>query len=309
MNEAPPGQGFVAGTRVATPDGPVAVQDVRIGDTLLDGSRTPRRVSWVGRLALSAAHLAAQPDARPIRVQAGALGDGAPERDLLVAPMTELAVQLPNGRAVSLSARLLLNERTVLREPDGAAVELYEIELEGASGVVAEGIVAATLLPNHTAAEYRIAMVRAHGMVFTRAGCMAGPLMGRVDAVEHGLVYGWAMDKDRPWMRVGLELVVNGRVVNATMAALRRNDLVQAGVGDGGCGFHLDPLPPLPADRTLLVQVRRAIDGQDLPGSPVLLDKAGGPAQVLEALKPVSPAQAAMARQVLRAALDKLQMP
>jgi hypothetical protein len=307
MSEGPPGQGFAAGTLVATPTGTMRVESVQIGNQLLDMAGVARRVAWVGRLAQTPAYLASSPDARAIRITVGALGDGLPQRELLVAPMTELGVSLPNGARVTLAARLLLNEKTILRDGDAQARELFEIELDGGQGVLAEGVQAGSLLANHTATEYRIATVRARDMVFTRAGCMPGPLLGRVDVAERGLIYGWAMDEERPWMRVGLELVVNGRVLTATMASMRRNDLIQASVGDGSCGFHIEPSPPLPTDKTILIQVRRAMDGTDLPGSPVLLDKEGGPAQILEALRPTSPAQAAVARSVLRAGLDKLQ--
>lgn len=309
MSDAPAGQGFASGTLIATPAGPRRVETLAIGDEVLDATGTPARVTWVGRLALGAAYLASRPDARPIRVQAGALGEGLPERDLIVAPLTELHVNVPGEPVVTLSARIMLNEINMRRDtgqPDG--LELFEVELEGAAcGLIAEGVPAGRLLPRHTTSEYHIACCRTRAWVHTRAGCLPGPLLGRVDMVDHGVIYGWAMDEKRPWMRIGLEVLINGRIHAATMAAMRRNDLVQAGVGDGHCGFQIELDPPLPTDRTLLVQVRRAGDGVDLPGSPVLLSKSGGPAEILESLNPKSPARAAAARDVLRAGLDKLQ--
>ncbi|ODU62340.1 MAG: hypothetical protein ABS99_00895 [Acetobacteraceae bacterium SCN 69-10] len=309
MNEMPAGQGFAAGTMVATASGRRNVELLDIGDEVLDATGTPRRVRWTVRIVLTAAHLTAQPEARPIRVRAGALGEGMPRRDLVVAPLTELAVVLPTRALVTLSARLLMNDHTILRDSGTDRLELFEVELDGDAGLIAEDLPAGFALPNHATPDQRTAAVRARKLVNARGGCLPGPLLGRVDCAERGLLYGWAIDEARPLMRVALEILVNGRVFTGAMASLRRNDLVRAGIADGACWFHIEPNPPLPADRTLLVQVRRADDGLDLPGSPVLLDKAGGPAQLLEALKPASPAQTAAMRDVLRAGLDTLQAP
>jgi hypothetical protein len=123
----------------------------------------------------------------------------------------------------------------------------------------------------------------------------------------HGLFYGWALDEARPWRRVALEIVVNGQVHAATLAMRRREDLVRAGMGDGSCGFHFEPMPPLPADRALLVQVRRMEDGVDLPGSPVLLASGGGAGEVLAGLQPAGPAQDAELRAALRGGIERLQ--
>jgi hypothetical protein len=309
MIESPAGQGFAAGTGIATATGRRSVEQLAINDEVLDAGGTQRRVTWVGRTLIAAAHLATRPDSAPIRVSAGSLGDGLPRRDLLVAPQTELGVVLPNGDAATVPAHLLMNEINILRLQAGPDVELFEVELAGGGGVIAEDLPAGLVLPGHGSPAQCIATLRARAWVSARAGCLPGPLLGRIDAAEHGLFYGWALDEARPWIRVALEIVVNGRVFTAILAAHRREDLVRAGMGDGSCAFHFEPSPPLPSDRTLLVQVRRADDGVDLPGSPILLDKGGAAGQVLAALQPVTPAQSAEIRAALRSGLDRLQAP
>lgn len=306
MTETPAGQGFATGTAIATATGRRAIERVTIGDEVLDAGGTPRRVSWVGRIAITAAHLAERPEARPVRVGVGALGEEVPRRELVVAPCTELGVVLPNGDAATVPAHLLVNDINIMRMPAEQDAELFEVELEGGGGVIAEDLPAGLLLPDHGSPAQSIAMVRARTWVSGRAGCLPGPLLGRIDAGGHGLFYGWALDEARPWRRVALEIVINGQVFTATMAAHRREDLVRAGMGDGCCAFHFEPVPPLPSDRVLLVQVRRADDGVDLPGSPLLLDKGGAAAQVLAALQPANPAQAAELRAALRGGLDRL---
>ena len=58
---------FTPGTRVYTPAGSVAVQDVRPGDHLLTRDSGMQQVVWVGRRTLSAVEIAADPALAPIR--------------------------------------------------------------------------------------------------------------------------------------------------------------------------------------------------------------------------------------------------
>lgn len=310
MTDPLPGQGFAAGTAIATTTGQRRVERLAIGDMLLDAAGAERRVAWVGRIMLSARMLAEHPEMRPVRIAADALGPGLPRRDLVVTPRTELGVVTPDGVAATVPAHLLVNGLTIDHLPEGEAAELFELEVEGGGwgggGVLAEDAPAGLVLPGHGGPAQAIAMLRARGWVSSRAGCLPGRLLGRVDSAAHGLFYGWALDEARPWYRVAVEIMVNGQVLTATLATHRRDDLVRAGMGDGACAFHFEPMPPLPSDRPLLVQVRRMEDGADLPGSPVLLPSGGGAGEVLAALHPSSPAQAAELRAALRGGLDRL---
>lgn len=84
---------FAAQTMIETEDGPVAAGDLRVGMRVRtrDGGFQPIR--WVGKRYLSAAHLAAQPKLRPIRVAADSLSLGLPHVDLLVSPQHRLLVR------------------------------------------------------------------------------------------------------------------------------------------------------------------------------------------------------------------------
>ncbi len=75
---------FTGGTMIATPTGPCPVEALRVGDTVqtLDGSAKPIR--WIGSRKFAAATLARRENLRPVRITAGALGNGLPEQDLLV---------------------------------------------------------------------------------------------------------------------------------------------------------------------------------------------------------------------------------
>ncbi len=71
---------FTFGTRITTKEGPRGIEKIAVGDRVLTLDHGYQTVRWVGSTAVMA------PCARlsPIRIAAGALGHGLPERDLLV---------------------------------------------------------------------------------------------------------------------------------------------------------------------------------------------------------------------------------
>ena len=100
-----------------------------------------------------------------------------------------------------------------------------------------------------------------------------GVLQGDIARCDHAGAAGWALDAAHPGRPVGLEALVDGVVVGRAVADLRRPDLEMAGLGDGRCGFALRFTPRLRQDRGQIVQLRRAADGADVPGSPLLLER------------------------------------
>ncbi len=66
---------FVAGTRIATPRGPVAVERLAPGDLVNCRDGPPQPVLWTGHRRVSAAQMRADPRLCPIEFRAGALGN------------------------------------------------------------------------------------------------------------------------------------------------------------------------------------------------------------------------------------------
>ena len=72
---------YTEGTRLLTGQGEQPVETLAIGDTLVTATGEHRAIKWIGRRSYAGRFLAANPNAQPIRFQAGSLGDGLPRRD------------------------------------------------------------------------------------------------------------------------------------------------------------------------------------------------------------------------------------
>jgi hypothetical protein len=135
---------FAAGTRILTAEGEVEVERLKAGDLVatLSGRGSPMKpVLWLGRRRVV---LAGHPNAdaiAPVRIMAGALGQGAPHRDLLVSPDHCLFL---DGALVP--ARLLVNGTTIVAERGLAEVTYYHVELESHDVLLAEGAAAESWL-------------------------------------------------------------------------------------------------------------------------------------------------------------------
>ena len=84
---------FTAGTLIATPRGEVAAGELRVGDLVTTHDHGPRPIKWIGSRKISSGVLASDSRTRPIRIRAGALGQGMPVRDLLVSPQHRVLVR------------------------------------------------------------------------------------------------------------------------------------------------------------------------------------------------------------------------
>lgn len=84
---------FTKGTSIATEHGPTAVEQLRVGDRVQTADHGLQPVRWIGQVRLGPAELALRPELRPVRIRAGALGEGVPERDLMVSPQHRVIVR------------------------------------------------------------------------------------------------------------------------------------------------------------------------------------------------------------------------
>ncbi|MFM9859831.1 Hint domain-containing protein [Pseudoxanthobacter sp. M-2] len=137
---------FLPGTTIAVPGGECRVEDLRAGSLVTTVEGRPQVIRWIGRKSQSSALL---PEAvRPIRLSAGALGDGLPVRDLRVTADHALLI---DGLLVQAGA--LVNGRTIVRmtaEELGDTFTVHHIELDDHALVLAEGVPAETFVDNVT---------------------------------------------------------------------------------------------------------------------------------------------------------------
>ncbi|WP_159086931.1 Hint domain-containing protein [Loktanella sp. Alg231-35] len=83
---------FTPGTAIATPRGEVPVESLKIGDRVITRDNGIQTITWASARRLAHRHLQGRPELRPIRIKAGALGDGLPEQDMLVSPTHRLLI-------------------------------------------------------------------------------------------------------------------------------------------------------------------------------------------------------------------------
>ena len=83
---------FTPGTLIATPRGEVPVEELRAGDRVITRDNGIQEIRWIGEKALTGQQLRVDSHLQPILVKAHSLGNGLPERDMLVSPNHRLLV-------------------------------------------------------------------------------------------------------------------------------------------------------------------------------------------------------------------------
>ena len=146
---------YCPGTLILTERGEVPVETLAIGDQLVTGDGTPEPIVWIGRRSYSGRFVSGRPSLLPVRICAGALGDGLPRRDLLVSPLHAMVL---DGRLVP--AGLLVNGRTIRRVEHVAQLDYVHLELPRHAVIWAEGAASESFLDDgsrgmfHNAAEH-----------------------------------------------------------------------------------------------------------------------------------------------------------
>lgn len=95
---------FTPRTEIATGAGLVAVADLRPDDRVITRDNGAQRIRWIGWRRFGWRALALNPLLRPVRIAAGALGNGLPERPMLVSPNHRFLVCLSGEGGERLAA-------------------------------------------------------------------------------------------------------------------------------------------------------------------------------------------------------------
>ena len=83
---------FTPGTLIATPKGEVPVEHLKAGDRVITRDNGIQEIRWTGQKALGWHDLAANPHLKPVLIRQGSLGNGLPERDMMVSPNHRMLV-------------------------------------------------------------------------------------------------------------------------------------------------------------------------------------------------------------------------
>lgn len=125
---------FLAGTRIRTPAGEVAVEELRIGDLVLTADGRAEPILFIGRQTY-VTRFAGREASWPICIRAGALAEGVPAADLHVSPMHALHID-----GVLVLARALQNGSSIMQvEPPAGTFTYYSVELTQHEVILAEG--------------------------------------------------------------------------------------------------------------------------------------------------------------------------
>ncbi|MGC1428140.1 MAG: Hint domain-containing protein [Albidovulum sp.] len=136
---------FVRGTLIETENGPVPVEQLQAGEKVLaaDGEFKTLRLAMSRKIP--AHEVAYNLKLAPVRIMAGALGNGMPKRDLLVSRQHRMLVssnvcERMFGQREALVAAIRLTELTgVFIEADHGAVEYFHLLFDCHEVIFAEG--------------------------------------------------------------------------------------------------------------------------------------------------------------------------
>ena len=146
--------GFVSGTRIETPIGPIPVEQLKTGDLVLTADGDAHAVLWQSRQSYSSRQLQNNPGLQPILIRKDALAHGLPAADLLISPNQRVLIddwraELMFGEAgVLVSAVALIDDNQIRRAAIQSEVTYHSLLLEDHRIVAAEGLATDSLFPD-----------------------------------------------------------------------------------------------------------------------------------------------------------------
>lgn len=150
---------FTAGTLIDTPRGKVAVQDLREGDLVMTRNGA-FPIQWIGKRTLDLIDLAGNPKLMPIRVPAGAFGNGLPTRDVSFSPQHRVVIRSTIAERMFGSAEVLVSVKQLVGvngidvDGDVRSVQYFHIMLDEHQILSVEGIEAESLYPGRQAMSF-----------------------------------------------------------------------------------------------------------------------------------------------------------
>ncbi len=137
---------FTAGTLILTLSGEKPIETLEVGDKVITRDGGSRSVRWIGRRKMSVS-----PASAPIRILAGALGDGVPVREVRVSPLHRVLVRSAKAEIlfgedeVLVAAKFLDNGSTIVRDIEAREADYVHVMFDDHALVYTEGLLSESL--------------------------------------------------------------------------------------------------------------------------------------------------------------------
>ncbi|WP_211259973.1 Hint domain-containing protein, partial [Acetobacter orleanensis] len=253
---------YCPGTAILTETGERPVEELEIGDRLVTRNGTLRPIRWIGRRAYDGRFAAGRTDIMPVRIAAGALGNGLPQRDLVISPLHAMFLL-----DVLVPAQALVNGETITQQDNVSVIEYIHIELETHDIIFAEGALSETFVDDgsrgmfHNAHEFaelypdiqheearycapRVEDGEALEIVRRYLASVEHPAVTTaelyIDSVTRSRIAGWGWDPKQPDGKLRLKICAGGVVLCHAVADQYRGDLKATGKGNGFYAFEVD---------------------------------------------------------------------
>ena len=123
----------------------VLVENLKVGDLVLTADRGLQPISWIGGRKLSSEDLRSSPNLYPVRIRAKSLGNGLPERDLIVSRQhrillrSKIAERMFGTREVLVAAIKLIDVPGIDVMTDVETVDYFHLLFDRHEIVISNG--------------------------------------------------------------------------------------------------------------------------------------------------------------------------
>lgn len=131
--------GFHGRARVTTNFGDLPIMGLRVRDRVRTITGEYKPVQWIDEIRLDETFLDSFPEAQPIRIGKGAIGNSSPQAEVLLSPAQELILKKEWALSETKSAGELLLRPNVFRTRE-SSVSYFVFHCGGADVVKVEGI-------------------------------------------------------------------------------------------------------------------------------------------------------------------------
>ncbi|MBU2993069.1 Hint domain-containing protein [Octadecabacter sp. 1_MG-2023] len=150
---------FADGSRIETPTGDIAIEDLKVGDPVMTLDNGAQPVRWLYSCTWRADQVAQCPSLAAVLIQAGALGVGYPTRDLRLSQQHRVLVRgaiaqrMFGTSEVLIPAKAFLAIKGVSLDKSAPSVTYYHVMLGDHEVIFANGIAAESLYLGRQAIE------------------------------------------------------------------------------------------------------------------------------------------------------------